>query len=50
MMKIRPLKTVSKANAIQEVRYQKNKRDVLQHIDSAHTEESLDDLIILVKE
>ncbi|NLO01503.1 MAG: hypothetical protein GX126_04165, partial [Bacteroidales bacterium] len=49
-MKIRVVKTASKAQAVQVVRYQNNKRIVLQHIGSAHTEEALNELIILAEE
>lgn len=49
-MKIRVVKTASKARAVQVVRYQDNKRIVLQHIGSAHTEEALNDLKIVAEE
>jgi hypothetical protein len=49
-MKIRVVNTASKAKAVQVVHYQNNKRVILQHIGSAHTEESLDDLILLAQE
>ncbi|MCF8235736.1 MAG: hypothetical protein K9J33_13065, partial [Bacteroidales bacterium] len=49
-MKIRVVKTASKAKAVQVVRYQNSKRIVLQHIGSAHTEEALNDLMILAEE
>ncbi|OQA97317.1 MAG: Transposase DDE domain protein [Bacteroidetes bacterium ADurb.Bin217] len=49
-MKIRVVKTGSNANAVQVVRYQNNKRIVLQHIGSAHSEESLHDLKLLAEE
>lgn len=49
-MKIRVVKTASKAQAVQVVRYQNNKRIVLQHIGSAHTEVALNDLMILAEE
>ena len=49
-MKIRVVKTASKAKAVQVVRYQNNKRIVLQHIGSAHTTEALNDLMILAEE
>jgi hypothetical protein len=49
-MKIRVVKTISKAQAVQVVRYQNNKRIVLQHIGSAHSEEALNDLMILAEE
>ncbi len=49
-MKIRVVKTASNAKAVQVVRYQNNKRVVLQHIGSSHTEEALSDLMILAEE
>jgi len=49
-MKIRIVKTGSKAKAVQIVRYQNSKRIVMQHIGSAHTEEALNDLMILAEE
>jgi len=49
-MKIRVVRTASKAKAVQVVRYQNNKRIVLQHIGSAHTTEALNDLMILAEE
>ena len=49
-MKIRVVKTASKARAVQVIRYQNNKRIVLQHIGSAHTDEALNDLIIMAEE
>lgn len=49
-MKIRVVKTASKAKAVQVIRYQNNKRIVMQHIGSAHTAEALNDLMILAEE
>jgi len=49
-MKIRVVKTASKAQAVQVVRYQNNKRIVLQHIGSAHTAEELNELKMLAQE
>ena len=49
-MKIRVVKTASKAQAVQVVRYQNNKRIVLQHIGSAHSSEALHDLMLLAEE
>lgn len=49
-MKIRVVKTASKAKAVQVVRYQNNKRIVMQHIGSAHTAEALGDLMIIAEE
>jgi transposase len=49
-MKIRVVKTASKAQAVQIVRYQNNKRTILHHIGSAHTASELDELILLAEE
>lgn len=49
-MKIRVVKTASKAKAVQVVRYQNNKRTILQHIGSAHTEADLNELILIAEE
>jgi len=49
-MKIRVVKTASKAQAVQVVRYHNNKRIILQHIGSAHSEDVLSDLIMLAEE
>jgi transposase len=49
-VKIRVIKTASRAQAVQVICYQNNKRIVLQHIGSAHTKESLDDLMIKAEE
>jgi transposase len=49
-MKIRVVKTASKAKAVQVVRYQANKRKVLHHVGSAHNEEDLGNLMILAEE
>jgi transposase len=49
-MKIRIVKTASKAKAVQIVRYQNNKRIILQHIGSAHTEAELEGLILKAEE
>ena len=49
-MKIRVVNTASKAKAVQIVRYQNNKRTILQHIGSAHTEAEMDELILLAEE
>ncbi len=42
-MKIRVVKTAFNATAVQVVRYQNNKRIVLQHIGSAHSTAALND-------
>ena len=49
-MKIRIVKTASQARAVQVVRYQNNKRIVLRHFGSAHTDKELSDLMILAEE
>ena len=49
-MKIRVVKTASNARAVQVVRYQENKRNVLHHVGSAHNEEDLKNLMILAEE
>ncbi len=49
-MKIRVVKTASNAKAVQVVRYQNNKRIILRHIGSAHTEEALKDLMAMAEE
>lgn len=46
-MKNRVVKTASNAKAVQVVRYQNNKRIVLHHVGSAHSQEILDDLMLL---
>lgn len=49
-MKIRVVKTSSKASAVQVVRYQNTKRVILQHIGSAHNDEELNELILIAEE
>ena len=49
-MKIRVIKIASKARAVQVVLYQNNKRVILQLIGSAHTEEALNDLLLMAEE
>lgn len=49
-MKIRIITTASKARAVQVIRYQDNKRIILQHMGSAHTQEALDELIVMAEE
>ncbi len=49
-MKIRVVKTGSKARAVQVLRYQNNKRIILQHMGSAHTDIALNDLILMAEE
>ena len=49
-MKIRVVKTSSKANAVQVVRYKNNKRIIVHHVGSSHSEEGLEELKVLAKE
>lgn len=49
-MKIRVVKTGSKAKAVQVVRYQDNKRFILQHFGSAHNDDELNELRLLAEE
>jgi hypothetical protein len=49
-MKIRVVKNASTARAVQVIRYQNNKRIILQHIGSAHTDEALNELILIAEE
>lgn len=49
-MKIRVVKTASNAKAVQVVRYQNNKRMIMHHVGSAHTQEALDDLLLLAEQ
>lgn len=50
MMKIRVVKTGSKANAVQIVRYKNNKRIIVHHLGSSHTEEGLKELKALAQD
>jgi transposase len=49
-MKIRVVKTASKALAVQVVHYRNNKRLILQHLGSAHSDQELNDLMLLAEE
>ena len=49
-MKIRVVKTASKAKAVQAVRYQNNKRIIVRHFGSAHNEQELDELLLSAQE
>ena len=49
-MKIRMVITASKAKAVQIVRYQNNRRIILHHIGSAHSETELQELMLLAEE
>jgi len=47
-MKIRVIKTATKAQAVQVVRYQNNKRIIMKHIGSARNAAELDELLFTV--
>ncbi len=49
-MKIRVVTTASKARAVQVIRYHNNKRIILHHLGSAHTDEELGELMLLAEE
>ncbi len=49
-MKIRVVKTSSNAQAVQVVRYHRNKWVIMRHIGSAHTQEALEELVLLAEE
>jgi len=49
-MKIRVVKTGSGAKAVQAVRYQNNKRIVIKHFGSCHTEEEFKELLLIAEE
>jgi transposase len=49
-MKVRVVKTASSAKAVQVVRYHQNKRVIMHHIGSAHSEEALKELLLLADE
>jgi hypothetical protein len=49
-MKIRVVKTASKARAVQVIRYQNNKRLVLHHVGSAHSDSELEVLMLSAQE
>lgn len=49
-MKVRVVSTASKAKAVQIVQYLNKKRIILKHIGSAHSEDALNDLILLAEE
>jgi transposase len=49
-MKIRVVKTASNGKAVQVVRYHQNKRVIMHHIGSAHSEQALNDLLLLADE
>ena len=49
-MKIRVVTTSSLGKAVQIVQYQNSQRKIIKHIGSAHSEEALNDLIIIAEE
>lgn len=49
-MKIRVVKTASNARAVQAVRYQNNKRIIVRHFGSCHTEEELKETLLAAHE
>jgi len=49
-MKTRVVKTASNGKAVQVVRYHQNKRFILRHIGSAHSEQELDNLFLLAEQ
>jgi glycosyltransferase 2 family protein len=49
-MRIRVVKTASNTKAVQAVRYQNNKRIIVRHLGSSHTEEELKELLFLANE
>lgn len=49
-MKVRVVKTASKAKAVQVISYQNNQRIILHHIGSAHTDEELSVLMLSAEE
>jgi transposase len=49
-MKIRVVTTASKAKAVQIIRYQNNKRIIMKHVGSAHTEPELKELLLIAEE
>lgn len=50
MVKVRVVKTASKAKAVQAIRYQNNKRIIVQHFGSAHNEQELDELLLVAND
>lgn len=47
-MKVRVVTTASRAKAVQVVHYQYDKRKVMRHLGSAHTDSKLCELLLLV--
>ena len=50
MLKLRVIKTGSLASAEQAVQYLNNKRIIVKHVGSAHTESELNELLIVAQE
>jgi len=50
MVKVRIVKTVSGASAVQVVHYYNNKRRIIKHVGSAHTDADLKELLIYAEE
>lgn len=49
-MKIRVVKTASKAKAVQVVRYQNNRRIIVKHFGSCHTDKQLNEMLLVAQE
>lgn len=49
-MNIRVVKTASGAQAVQVITYQQGRRKIVKHIGSAHTQEQLDELLVVAKD
>lgn len=49
-MKIRVVKTASNARAVQAVRYQNNRRIIVRHFGSCHTDEQLNEMLLVAQE
>lgn len=50
MLKLRVVKTASTARAVQAVRYQNNKRFVVKHFGSCHSDEEVNEMLLFAKE
>lgn len=50
MVKLRVIKTGSNAKAIQAVRYENNKRIIVRHFGSSHTDSEFDNLLVIANE
>jgi hypothetical protein len=49
-MKIRVVRTASKARAVQVVRYQNNRRFIIKHFGSCHTDEQLNETLLVAQQ